>query len=377
MPEQTLSALEQSWIYALEQAKEQAYPEAAEKGWLGDILCETEKCPDLSHRLPRFVESFEKRKLLDVLQQHLPSSYTDLSLLTLGGTKAIFHASYGGEQRILKIDRFPKNPHAYENMQKGYTVRHEHDILQQLPEGQHHHLTWLLDSFSFREHEKEYFVLVEPSFVSQPLLFVAAHNSPYEQFSLSLFPFLFSQIFDAVCYIYHEGFYHRDLSPSNILISDDRKNLDVRIVDFANTVHYTAEQSPLPFTTGSRTITDPFSVRQTNFPLDYLREQGELYSLGKNMLYTLLGKTWSETSTLGIPLLYDPLSLSVFMTTPRLPRYRNMDEDYTGTLGILLSNLPPEGRPFTSIIHRCLILDQKERYSSLLELVEDFQRCSS
>ncbi|MFN8593489.1 MAG: serine/threonine-protein kinase [Thermomicrobiales bacterium] len=135
---------------------------------------------------------------------------------------------------------------------------------------------------------------------------------------------LFSQILDAVEYAHREGVIHRDLSPSNILMINDR----VVVTDFG--LGRTASGSRDLTSLGEKGGTLGYTAPEQLDDLHGATEQSDIYSLG---------------------------SLLLFMATGRYPMAVTRD-------------LQPER--FRHIVLRCRREDPSKRYSSVAELRADF-----
>lgn len=313
----------------------------------------------------------EQEILLDVLKRVLdPDKYKNIRFYKEGGSRACFIADWGlgKEQRIIKIDKSNiTNPRAIRYTERGYTTANDIVALSQIEDPEQHHLARLCDYFKLDEEGLA--ISVESLFKAPSLTEIVEKEGPL---ATKDFESVITQFLEAERYLMGDlGMLHRDAKADNILVKKNG-SIDVRLSDFANACKKENITSKLFPTAGSKSFTDPliqgvFTGKESGY-----RETSEFYSVGINMLYGLTGK---------LPFEYDPdkkIAKVVSTGENLLDEHGLLNRKrHNEVLEQILSALPNGSRKYASVIRKCLTLDESQRYTSIDDLIKDFDKKKS
>ncbi|MBI2107025.1 hypothetical protein HYT57_03500 [Candidatus Woesearchaeota archaeon] len=315
----------------------------------------------------------EKENLIDIVREILPSNkYTKLQPFRgeNGSMRQTFTALQGkdGEGRpvFIKVDKVPSTQNGTLLRERGCDTRNEISALLSMgiDEALAHSISPLAD---FYEQDGTY-VSVEPQFTSSKSLRRTVEEDGILE--AKEFETVFSQVIPGVRYLIKEkGLFHRDLTPPNILV---RRNgsIETRITDLANSSSIAEIRESVMPTAGARFVRDPLLGDTFTGQESKYTEQAEIYALGMNMFYALTGK---------VPFSYDFLEREgkSTVTGESILSGGLIDKrKHSKTLEGGLKLIPRKARKYSQLIRKCLTLNEAERYNSIDELVEDFDRAT-
>ncbi len=298
------------------------------------------------------------------LTEAFSPQYSNIRPFREGGTRSVFKAEFGlGDEtttRVIKVDLpIAHGPRAQRYFGRGYTTRHDLRILIELgEEAAQHHLTQVYDFRNLEHHGISSIATVEPYFESQTLEEVVK-DKPLTPKEVRV---IFGQVLDAAQYLNSKNVLHRDLSAKNILVQREKKGMPTRVTDLANArVKSELHEKALP-TAGARSIMDPLIVAEFTGQERAYTEQSEIYALAHNVYYALTGSYIVD---------FDPDShrLSSSDGTSLLDDGKIDHDAYEKTLATSLKKLP---RRIRTLVRKGLTLDEKERFESLEEFIEEF-----
>ena len=318
--------------------------------------------------------SSESLTLENLIRAILPSNkYHDLQLFEeTGGTREIYLATWGetGERKvIIKVDKKPSSSNGALHTQRGYTTAHEIAISSRIPidEAFEHHLSPVIDYYQ----EGEMSISIEPYFEDSVSLrrYVQEHGS----LNNKEFREIFSQVLEATRYLIKDKkLFHRDLSPSNILIRKTSQGLEARITDLANACAIEeVDEKPRP-TVGAHIIADPFvSPFFNGGEITKYSELSEIYALGVDMLYALTGR---------IPFEFD-IDTGEFKQAHAEVRPVVQDGqihkiNYNRTLIDATENIFWSMREMRDVVHSMMTVPS-ERIKSIDEVIKRFSRATA
>lgn len=316
----------------------------------------------MNNPLPHEI-TLEEAVVLALTEAFSPQ-YSNIQPFKEGGTRKVFKADFGlGEEtntRVIKVDLpIANGPRAQRYVSRGYNTRHDLKILIELgEEAAQHHLTQVYDFRDLEPYGIPSIATVEPCFDSQTLEEVV-RKKPLTPKEISI---VFGQVLDAAQYLNSKNILHRDLSAKNILVQRDRKGIPTRVTDLANArAKSELHEQALP-TAGARSIMDPLIVAELTGEERAYTEQSEVYALAHNVYYALTGSYVVD---------FDPDShrLSSSDGTSLLATGKIDRRAYEKTVTRSLKNIP---RRFRTLVRKGLTLDEKERFESLDEFVEEF-----
>ena len=308
----------------------------------------------------------ERSFLEDMLIKTLPDKYKNIHFFKEGGTRACFLAEWGPgkEQRIIKVDKTPESPRAIRHVERGCTTLNDIQSLSQIKDPEKHYLSRLCDYYDLtRKHGLT--MSVEPFYKDYETLEDIVKKSPLKK---KEFERVFPKILDAVRYLINEtDMYHRDLTSNNLQIKIDKSDIDVRITDLANACNKHDTKTKYLPTAGGHLFMDPFLIGDFTGREQAYGEKSEIYSLGKNMYFSLTGEHIFEFDP-------DKRTAVVRTTGESLLDEKGLlkTQRYEQVLKSSIKNLPGKVRKYRRLIRKCLTLDEKQRYNSIDNLVNDF-----
>jgi serine/threonine protein kinase len=168
---------------------------------------------------------------------------------------------------------------------------------------------------------------------------------------------IFVQTADALAYTHERGVIHRDVKPSNMLVTEDDKGLEhAKLVDFGIAKMQEYEGNPsLNLTQTGEVFGTPLYVSPEQAMGRPLDPRADIYSLGCVMYETVAGRPPFQAKTA-----FDVLRLQVQGTASPLNGTRPANE------------MPPS---LVATIERAMSKDPDARQQSMAELVHDLQRC--
>ena len=316
--------------------------------------------------------TMENEDNIEFIQRVLPKDkYRNVRRFKSGGTRDIFMADYGpfsDKKVVIKVDRTPESPRAIRHVERGCNTKNELERILRIQDGEEHFIKCIIDYYIKPDRNgNERTITVENFFPGKSLQEIVEESGPLNVGEVKS---VFSQILEGVRYLIREQeLFHRDLKPSNILVAKGRK-IKAMITDHANarSIKEIEQDGPkvLP-TAGGHVILDPFSTGVFTGNGQRYDERSEIYALGINLFYSLTGQ---------FPFEYDPdlglarsrLSKRDLTSNGRIVDQKKHDQE----LEYAISKLPKKARKFGGVIRKCLAAEKGKRYSSIDDLIEDF-----
>ena len=298
------------------------------------------------------------------LQTILGPKYRNIRFFREGGTRTLYLADWSGEgtvskKRVIKVDKPGMSERAQRHQLRGCTTRNEALTAAAIDEIEAPNIIQTFDYEDLAPHGYPGALSIEQYFPSRSLEEIVAEKT----LSKREFQTFFDQVLQGELQLKRHNFYHRDLKPSNILRNE--KGM-VRIVDLANARKRDETQAKYLPTSGGHFVMDPLLIAGFTGETRAYGEQSELYALGSDMLFSLIGAYAVE---------YDPDR----MTATRVADGESLLEN--GMLSIdkheraiedALKRLPKEATAYAPIIKRCLTVRKEDRFSSIDELIDAF-----
>ena len=268
-----------------------------------------------------------------------------------GGTASVWAAL----DRKTNVEVAIKSLHQELRLQPKNRMRFEREA-QVLGSLAHPHIAKLLDHRL--DHETPYFVLelLEGRTLADLIGTHASSKTPIEQKELIR---IFEEICSAVAHAHERGILHRDLKPGNVMV-DPTKVLDFGLAKLTDAP---SDQA----TTAGRQIGSYFYMAPEQTYGQEATVASDVFGLGC-ILYEMLTlhRTWVKDST-GAPLRAFAgeraannfnVPIEIMARIRRSPRPRPSD-------------IIPELEPFDAPIARALAVDRRERYPSVIELLDE------
>ncbi len=285
-----------------------------------------------------------------------------------GKMSRMYLADLGAQTYVFKVDAAPGSPHGIRNAQKGLNVDNEGRILLNFPliEAIQNGIVPLTHIY---RHNGS--VILGKPFIENAQTLADLVKDENTALSKKEILSIASQTVDRMIYSKGKGSYHRDVSPTNILLTKDRKKYNVLLIDPANGCSLDHKLSDALPTCGSATVTDPFvSPRFTDNPHQD-PELSDIYAIGKNILYMALG--------------YDPFRINAvdgkielsgiddFLTNGRIDI-----EKYEAALRKIKDQFPRKLRPLWDIAYKCLQKPEKRigSFEKLLSTIDSYSTFS-
>jgi serine/threonine protein kinase len=170
---------------------------------------------------------------------------------------------------------------------------------------------------------------------------------------------IFSQIARGLAYAHDKGIIHRDIKPSNIMLIDNKKNYDVKIVDFGM-VKLGKNQAAINSqfeTKAGEVLGSPLYMSPEQCTGDTCDERSDVYSLGCTLF---------EILTKSLPFKGQSAMETMMMHQSARPpalRERRPDKTFTMTL--------------EAIVAKMLEKSPAARYQSMHEVVRDLERVAA
>jgi serine/threonine protein kinase len=294
---------------------------------------------------------------------------------------------------IIKVDRPDSqilSDHAKENSKRGYNIANAIKFLTLLSQGnpEEHHLARFITGYQERaSNGEELAILIEKDYkhlkslksLVEPL---KKQNDVSEEvqeqhgiLSYEEWGQVFGDVLKAVAYISRSG-YHRDISPSNILIGPrgtipqwGKPILEARLTDFSlSCERQDADEKAIP-TFGRRTCVNPFLFEKFTGQKTAYSEADEIFSIGNTMYYALTGKEITRC---------DPkLGTVAVVTSKGLENVLNEDGriDESNFTRAIHSALNESGikRKYAKIIENCLLSRTGKGYDKISALEQKFK----
>lgn len=299
-----------------------------------------------------------------------------------GKMRKTFLATRGKQKIIVKIDSDPENKN---NTQKDV------EVLQNIPEPEKNHLAKLMDYIDLSRHGKKGFVLLE-EFVENSVS-LAHYLKEKGTLSAKEAETVLPMILQGMNHLYGNGFMHRDLNESNILLVKDESSriTDVRITDHANAAKKDTLDTKASPTMGGRTIQDPLKMSLFTGEKAKYDLESELHAFGIQMYKALTGRglfafdeqektaTINGTNVLNEEGLLDYDKCEESLEDGLLSAVGRKAKEYAPWL---LDYLPdrlkydPKVRKYAQIIKRLLSLKQRKAghgYQSIDDVIKDFE----
>ncbi len=300
------------------------------------------------------------------IERSLGDDYSLKGIVAKGGTRLVLDLGWGKqrtqteEERVGKIDLNKKVlDKPGQNMSRGYDTSHDIMISAVLGrEAEEHGVLTLLDVKDVEIKGENYPVLIQRKISGSQTLDERVKDKPLSD---KEFVSVFSGVLDAENYLVSRGVYHRDLSPFNILVTEDNKSW---ITDLALACRVNdAKERPL-LTEGSRYITDPRTQRVFTGVEGHHDVLAEINAVGINMYHALTGiKPFEVDSFSGV---YKDLQTGESL----LGSDGLIDKDkQKKAIKKALKKVP---RKWRSLVERCITPNMNERYESLADLTDDF-----
>lgn len=282
----------------------------------------------------------------------------------------------GRKIRLAKINKDVKDidsDSARESLEKGYNIKNEVEIGMLIPESEENNILTAIDYGVVNDNGKKYVIMVTPFFKdSIPLKdFIKKRAMNKKEFTL------FSKdIFKAVNHYIANGVLHRDLNFENLLVRDKNGFLEARVADFGiackiKDIGKNNGQRKNDFhpTAGGHWFMDPLLMVSLNDKNTEYSLQSEIYELGLNFLYALTGK---------IPFEYNPesgTSISRIKNNESLLTCGKIDvKKHDKSVNYALKDLPKWTKNYKPILKKMLTINEKKRYSSISDVIRDFEK---
>lgn len=267
-------------------------------------------------------------------------------------------------KRVVKADKLPEGNNAQFLADRNCGTRTELDILGKLDveAAINHGISPLLDAYI----EKDLAISVEPFFGNSTTLrrYVEEHGP----LDFKKAKKVFGRVVDGVKFLRNNGIYHRDLSPSNILLRGEKDSLEARITDLANAAPIDRVTEEIMPTAGGRLVRDPLLGTQFTGKPQVYTDQAEIYSLGMTMLYALTGKTPVEYDFLAKKAKSPANGKSLLDDSGLL-----IPENHNAVVAASIKTLKGRSKTFSSLLERALTVTKENRYGSLEDFVRAFE----
>jgi len=245
---------------------------------------------------PAVMSDSERAELegkIEQLRGVLPNDrYFDLSIFLeaneVAGMRGCFRACWGapeengGRKVVILGDKTPRTEVGQTLFDKGYGTKNEIKVASKisLEEALSNHLVLPFDFYNVNGDSYS----VAPEIEGAVSLKKHAENN---KFNFKDFKQFFTQIIDTAVFFGRKGFFHRDLSPQNLLVKKNGK-LEGWITDVAAACEVKEARPDYFPTSGANTVRNPrlsFSGEEIKY-----EERDEAYALAQNMLVASNGE---------------------------------------------------------------------------------------
>ncbi|MEK6899110.1 MAG: protein kinase [Nanoarchaeota archaeon] len=312
-----------------------------------------------------------------ILDRSKYSGLTPIDEKDQGMQRQTFTVEFGLSQnktkRIVKADKAPEGSNSTFVVSRGCGTRRELDLLGRLSveDAISNNVSPLLDAYI----EDDFAVSVEPLFDKCTTLkkFVAEKG----KLNYSQTKQIFNQVLKGATFLRKNNLYHRDLSPSNILVRKTKESfkddLEARITDLSNAQLVNQVEQSLAPTAGGRLIRDPLLGAQFTGKEETYSDQTEIYALGITMCYALTGET---------PFEYDFLTGEAKHKDSKVGDLLDENkklilENHNAVVKNALSKLKGRSKRFKPLLERALTADETKRFESLEDFVSEYNNVTS
>ena len=210
--------------------------------------------------------------------EHLPYSYRYNLRNKFNFISIISHGSFGKvklyEDKIFKHRKFAIKTIQKENMSKSQfkLVKKENDFLRIMDH------PGIVIYYSTIEDEKNFHIIME-NLSGLDLRRLLKNN--LNKLSPESFKYILFQILCAINYIHHKGIIHKDIKMENIILINNDKQYDVKIIDFGLSEEINNQSSHI---SGSPNYMSPEAIEGKNVPAN------DIWSVGVICYFYCFGK---------------------------------------------------------------------------------------
>jgi len=303
--------------------------------------------------------------LEDVRDSAAQKGYTNIEFYSSkskkAGTKLCFSGHDGERNVILTVQRRTAgNPIAESPMRAGYGLVNEVKIAKKfgLDDAIINHLAVHYDTFTTKRGE---FVAVSPEIEGTPLIDYVENC----KFDLNAFKEFFSDMLRTHLFLKQNGIYHRDNSPSNVLVKRKNNRTQAWTTDLGSACEIETAKAETLQTTGARTVRDPRIKDGQKYS-----DAQEIYAIAQNMLVSLNGEPAVKYDSEGVKHFdseqHDALINTAIGKLPKWARKTWKDR--------ILDRLGLGRQSFEEIIYKAM--SSEGGYNSIQEFQKDFEEAS-
>jgi serine/threonine protein kinase len=184
---------------------------------------------------------------------------------------------------------------------------------------------------------------------------------------------VFENVIKAAIFLKGKKIYHRDISPSNILVRHRGDDLESRLTDMANAAALDEVSNDLMPTAGGRLVRDPLLGTQFTGQPQAFTDKSEIYAIGISLAYALTGKA---------PFEYDFIEKKAVHTSEGVGNLLDsqgnlIHENHNRVLKNYLGQLKGRAKRFRSLLEKALTVNEGERFNTLEDFGYSFSSIAS
>jgi tRNA A-37 threonylcarbamoyl transferase component Bud32 len=250
--------------------------------------------------------------------------YKMLDQIGKGGMGRIFKCMRVEDKQIVAIKLLLLKELAKNNNRERIIARFKREGTLLIKRLKHPHI---IKAYEYGESNGEYFLIL--AYLEDGSLADMISQKPLD---FETFKFLSIQLCEALQYIHENGIIHRDINPSNMLITGRNGSITIKLSDFGLSKDKRDQSiSRISFFAG----TDDYSSPQQLEDARNADERDDIFSMGKSFYHMLTGRTFENSEP------YEEIS-----------KYN--------------SAVPNE---IDMIVKRCIELNKQDRYQNATELL--------